>query len=73
VRNAYRRDNWQDQANYCEVWSEKATVLGSVRPVANEYGITLRVCHGFGSTGMESDVGSVFENIGKPHHSLFSG
>jgi len=55
------------------VWSEKATVLGSVRPVANEYGITLRVCHGFGSTGMESDVGSVFENIGKPITVFFLG
>jgi hypothetical protein len=65
VKRAYRRDNWQDQTNYCEVWSEKATVLGSVRPIADKYGITLRVCHGFGSTGMESDVGSRFENLGK--------
>ena len=63
VKRAYRRDNWQDQVNYCEVWSEKATILGSVRPVADEYGITLRVCHGFGSTGMESDIGSRFEDL----------
>jgi len=65
VKRAYRRDNWQDQPNYCEVWSEKATVLGSVRPIADKYGITLRVCHGFGSTGMESDVGSTFESLDK--------
>jgi hypothetical protein len=65
VKRAYRRDNWQDQANYCEVWSEKATILGSVRPVADEYGITLRVCHGFGSTGMESEIGSRFEYLDK--------
>jgi hypothetical protein len=52
VKRAYRRDNWQTQSNYCEVWSEKATVLGSIRPLANELGITLRVCKGYGSTGM---------------------
>ena len=24
VKRSYRRNNWQDQPNYCEVWSEKA-------------------------------------------------
>jgi hypothetical protein len=23
VKRSYRRDSWQDQPNYCEVWSEK--------------------------------------------------
>src|SRR5262245_61166001 len=27
VKRSYRRDNWQDQRSYCEVWSEKAAVL----------------------------------------------
>ena len=65
VRNAYRRDLWQDQEQYAEVWSEKGTVLGSIRPVADQLGITLRVCHGFGSTGMESQVGGFFESLAK--------
>jgi hypothetical protein len=56
IKRSYRRDNWQDQPNYCEVWSEKATILGATRPVADRWGITLRVCHGFGSTGMEEQV-----------------
>lgn len=45
TKRDYRRDNWQDQPRHVEVWSEKATVLGSIRPVADELGITLRVCH----------------------------
>jgi hypothetical protein len=65
VKRCYRRDNWQDQENYCEIWSEKATVLSSIRPIANKWGITLRVCHGFGSTGMESDTGLLFERVGE--------
>jgi hypothetical protein len=63
VKRSYRRDNWQDQRNYCEVWSEKATILGAVRPIADKWGVTLRVCHGFGSTGMEGQVGRLFEDL----------
>lgn len=65
VKKAYRRDNWQDQPQYCEVWSEKATILGAIRPVADRWGVTLRVCHGFGSTGMEAQVGTLFEELDK--------
>jgi hypothetical protein len=59
VKRSYRRDNWQDQANYCEVWSEKATLLGAIRPVADAWGITLRVCHGFGSTGRRTTMSTL--------------
>jgi hypothetical protein len=66
VKRAYRRDNWQDQPYHVEVWSEKATVLGSMRPITQELGVMLRACRGFGSTGMESQVGDLFEGIDKP-------
>jgi hypothetical protein len=66
VKRSYRRNNWQDQPNYCEVWSEKAAVLGSLRPVTEEYGVTLRACRGYSSAGMESAVGRLFEEIEKP-------
>jgi hypothetical protein len=66
VRVSYRRDSWQDQPYYVELWGEKATVLGSMRPIMRKYGITLRVCRGFGSAGMEDQVGRLFEGIGKP-------
>lgn len=65
VKEAYRRDNWQDQENYCEVWSEKATILGAIRPVAKQWGITLRVCHGYASTGMEQQIGAFFADVTK--------
>lgn len=65
IKRAYRRDNWQDQAHHCEVWSEKATILGSIRPTAEKWGITLRVSHGFGSTGMEQAVGEFFSTVRK--------
>ena len=65
VKRAYRRDYWQDQPHYVEVWSEKGTVLSTIRPVTQELGITVRVCHGFGSTGMETQIGTLFEDVRK--------
>jgi hypothetical protein len=73
VRVSYRRDLWQDQPAYCEVWSEKATVLGSLRPVTQKLGVMLRACRGFGSTGMEGQIGSLFESIQKPIHIFYLG
>jgi hypothetical protein len=66
VRTAYRRDSWQDQPHHIEVWAEKNAVLGSLRPVTREYGVRLRQCRGFGSCGMESQIGELFEDIDKP-------
>ena len=63
VRRSYRRDNWQTQPSYVEVWSEKGTVLASLRPITQKWGIGIRVCHGFGSTGMEGDVGETFAEV----------
>ena len=45
----YRKNAWRDQPRQVEVWSEKGTVRGILAPVLNEYGVTFRVMHGFGS------------------------
>ena len=66
VKSSYRRNNWQDQPQYGEVWSEKATLLGSMRPINQELGVMLRACRGFGSTGMEGQVGYLFAETKKP-------
>jgi hypothetical protein len=50
VKHAYRRDRWQDQPQWLEVWSEKGTIRGTLAPVLKEYGITFRVMHGYGSS-----------------------
>jgi len=45
----YRKDYWRDQPNWVEVWSEKGTIRGTLAPVLEEYGVTFRVMHGYGS------------------------
>lgn len=49
VKRSYRRDRWQDQPYRLEVWSEKGTVRGTLAPVLEDYGLTFRVMHGYGS------------------------
>lgn len=50
VKWSYRKNRWTDQPDRIEVWSEKGTIRGTLSPVLEEYGITLRVLHGYGST-----------------------
>jgi hypothetical protein len=54
--NAYRREYWNQQPVRVEVWSEKGTVRGVLRPVLDEYGVGFRVVHGFASATIVHDV-----------------
>jgi hypothetical protein len=49
VQRSYRRDRWIDQPQWVEVWSEKGTIRGTLAPILNDYGVTFRVMHGYGS------------------------
>jgi len=52
----YRKDYWTAQPERVEVWSEKGTVRGTLAPVLNEYGVTFRVMHGYGSATSLHDI-----------------
>lgn len=45
----YRRDAWLHQPYRVEVWSEKATVSGTIAPVLDAYGVSYRYMHGYSS------------------------
>ena len=49
VKRSYRRDFWAYQPYNLQVWSEKATVGGILRPVIEEYGVSFLAIHGFNS------------------------
>jgi len=46
VKKAYRRDRWQDQERYIEVWTEKDALRGVISPITHEYGVPLLVVRG---------------------------
>jgi hypothetical protein len=56
MANSYRRDHWNQQPNRVEVWSEKGTVRGVLRPVLDEFAVGFRVMHGFSSATSVYDV-----------------
>ena len=71
--STYRRDNWQDQPQWVEVWSEKGTVRGTLAPVLNKYGVPFRVQHGFSSKTVMHDVAEKTQYITKPLTILYVG
>jgi hypothetical protein len=56
VARSYRRDFWNQQPVRVEVWSEKGTVRGVLKPVLNQYAVGFRVMHGFSSATSVYDV-----------------
>jgi len=71
VKGAYRKDLWRDQAHEIEIWSEKGTVRGTLAPILEEYGVTLRVLHGYSSATVLHDVAEISRS--RPIVALYVG
>src|SRR5882757_7183662 len=56
VARSYRRDFWNQQPCRVEVWSEKGTIRGVLKPVLDKYATGFRVMHGFTSATAVNDV-----------------
>lgn len=66
VKTSYRRDRWSLQPLRVQIVSEKATVLGTLRPVADRYGVTIRTMHGYGSATAVFDLARDSAGCDKP-------
>ena len=73
VINSYRRDYWDLQNQRVEVWSEKATIRGTLRPVLDEYGVTFRVMHGYGSATVVNQIANESAAKTSPLIALYIG
>ena len=73
LRNCYRKDYWQDQSAHVEIWTEKDAIIGSIEPVTDELGVTVRVSRGFTSTTRVHEIASVFAGIFKPIFVFYLG
>lgn len=73
VKRSYRRDRWTSQPDHVEVWSEKGTVRGTLAPVLDEFGVTFRVMHGYGSATTVHDVAVESAQDDKPWFVLYVG
>jgi hypothetical protein len=71
VIKGYRRDYWDQQPVRVEVWSEKGTVRGVLKPVLDELGVGFRVAHGFASATIVHDV--AMDDDGRDLNVLYAG
>jgi hypothetical protein len=72
----YRRDLWQDQQDYVEVWLEKDALAGVLYAVTQDWGVPLMVVRGFSSeTFLYSAAQAITDQIagGKCAHIYFFG
>lgn len=69
----YRRDRWSEQPCHLEVWSEKGTVRGTLKPVLDKYGVPFRVMHGFASATAVNDIAELSQGDDRPFIALYVG
>ena len=69
----YRRDNWQDQPVRVQVWSEKGTVRGVLKPVLDELGVDFVVAHGYQSATQMKATARESQLSTKPLHIIYVG
>jgi len=71
VTQSYRRDFWDQQPHRVQVWSEKGTVRGVLKPVLDKYAVGFNPVHGFNSA---TDVHNICSyNNGRPLIILYVG
>jgi len=73
VSTSYRKDFWRQQPNEIEVWSEKGTMRGTLKPVLDRYGVGFRVMHGYGSATVIMDIARRTRDLDRPLEVLYLG
>lgn len=73
LRDCYRKDYWQAQPFHCETWCEKDAVVGSIQPVTDDLGVTVRVGRGFNSATRVHEIARLFAAIKKPIRVFYLG
>ena len=62
VTHAYAKDKWTAQPNRVEVWSEKGTVRGTLKPILDQYEVAFRVMHGWAHATTIHDVSDLIDD-----------
>jgi hypothetical protein len=69
----YRRALWADQANYCEIWTEKDAIAGILYNVTHEYDVPLMVARGFASESFLFSSAQTLKAENKPAYIYYFG
>jgi hypothetical protein len=63
--HSYRKNLWNDQNVYCEIWIEKDAIAGIVSPITSEYDVPLYPCRGQASLSYLYSAAEAIEKIRK--------
>ena len=69
----YRRDLWQDQDAYVEIWLEKDALAGVLYDVTGHWDVPLRVCRGYASISFLWSAAETIKLEGKPTFLYYFG
>lgn len=73
VADSYRRDLWERQKDYVEVFVEKDAMAGVIEPVTEEYNVYLNVIRGCVSESFAWNVAEQWRQIEKPIFTYYLG
>jgi len=73
VRQAYRKNLWQGQSDYVEIWLEKDALSSFFANITRQYLVTLMVCRGFSSISFLYETAMDLSRIEKPVYIYFFG
>lgn len=73
IQRSYRKDYWNMQRTYVEVWSEKDSIISSIQDLTDELGVTVRVGRGFQSTTRTHEIAGRFDTIKKSIEVFYLG
>jgi len=73
VRQAYRKNLWEGQSDYVEIWLEKDALSSFFANITRQYLVTLMVCRGFSSISFLYEAAMDLSRIEKPIYIYFFG
>ena len=73
VRNCYRKDFWEHQDAYVEIFCEKDAMAAALQPVTIKYDVPLTVVRGYVSASKAHTSAETWQTIDKPIYGYYLG
>jgi len=73
VAQAYRKNLWERQPHYIELFCEKDAMAGIIEPVTSEFDVHLNIIRGHVSETFVHQIGSEWARIEKPIYAAYLG
>ena len=72
-RKAYRKNHWDSQRDYVQVWCEKDAIAGILNDITSEWGVPLLVVRGYPSETFAFEAAEDIKRQSKPAYAYYFG